>query len=756
MSGFQDSQIRDRAKSDSAELTDAMLGLVSLLAPGGKGPGGSQSTATRSLNALQEICRFYGVRWDEDAEAQARAVAGESALSTGLPAAAATSPVSAFTLSDSLLDEWLERLLRPSGVMRRSVRPTDKWYKDASGAMLCEVKSGGHVALLPTLRGDRFYDYEQQRTVNVDAKTAELLGGEAICFYRPLPNRTEGLKGIAAFLWARTEKADFLPVVLAIVLAALVGMIVAYANEFLFSRVVPSGQLSELAAVAALLIGASVSLFLISVVKGLAEARISTKLGIVMDSAVFGKLINMPSGFFRSFSSGDLANRVGLLKATPQFLSQAVFTVTLGVVFALVYTLQIITIAPALAGPAAIAIALQFAVGRANVRLAQAVTRKKLPVANKTSALVYSLFAGIQKIRLSGAEKRAFARWARLYREQAAYDYNPPLLLRIMPALNVAAALLGSLLLYGFAAGFGVDVSHYFASMTAFGQAAAALLPVAVILANIASLGPILEVAKPLLQEPAELDTSREIVGRLGGALRIEGISFRYAQDAPWILNDFSLNIRRGEYVALVGKTGCGKSTLVKLLLGFEKPQLGAIYYDEKDIDRIDLRSLRRNLGVVLQTGTLFQESIFSNITISAPGLSLKEAWEAAEMAGVAEDIRAMPMGMRTVVSEGSGGLSGGQRQRIMIARAIASKPGVLIFDEATSALDNIAQRQVSASLASLRSTRIVVAHRLSTIKEADRIVVLDGGSVVEDGSYDELIAQDGLFADLVRRQQLE
>lgn len=208
--------------------------------------------------------------------------------------------------------------------------------------------------------------------------------------------------------------------------------------------------------------------------------------------------------------------------------------------------------------------------------------------------------------------------------------------------------------------------------------------------------------------------------------------------------------------MAIVGKTGCGKSTLMRLMLGFEKPQRGAVYFDGKDIASMDLKSLRRNIGVVMQSGKLFQGDIFSNITISAPQLTLDDAWEAARMAGMEEDIRQMPMGMNTLISEGQGGISGGQRQRLMIARAIAPKPKILMFDEATSALDNITQKTVSESLDGLKCTRIVIAHRLSTIRHCDRILVLDQGKIVEDGSYEELLEKKGFFSELVERQRVE
>jgi ABC-type bacteriocin/lantibiotic exporter with double-glycine peptidase domain len=271
-----------------------------------------------------------------------------------------------------------------------------------------------------------------------------------------------------------------------------------------------------------------------------------------------------------------------------------------------------------------------------------------------------------------------------------------------------------------------------------------------------AQIKPILEMAKPLLDAKPEAAQEREMVASLSGGIELNHVMFRYNESLPYVVNDMSLQIKPGEYIAIVGRTGCGKSTLMRLLLGFETPEKGAIYYDKKDLTKLDLPSLRRRIGTVTQDGGLFEGDIFSNITLSAPQLTLDEAWEAAEMAGIADDIRQMPMGMNTVLGEGQGGISGGQRQRLMIARAIAPKPKILMFDEATSALDNITQRQVTDALAGLKCTRLVIAHRLSTIKNCDRILVLDKGRIMEEGTYEQLIEKGGLFAELVARQRLD
>jgi len=273
---------------------------------------------------------------------------------------------------------------------------------------------------------------------------------------------------------------------------------------------------------------------------------------------------------------------------------------------------------------------------------------------------------------------------------------------------------------------------------------------------SVASIRPVLEMAEPILKAEPEVAAEKLPVDRVSGHIEMRHITFRYDEDSPYVLNDLSLNINAGEYVAIVGRTGCGKSTLVRLLLGFEKPEKGAVLYDQHDLNSVDPRSLRKHIGVVIQNGQLFQGDIFSNIAISAPQLTLEEAWEAAETAGIAQDIRDMPMGMQTMISEGQGGISGGQKQRLMIARAIAPKPRILIFDEATSALDNKTQRQVSDALDRMGCTRVVIAHRLSTIRNCDRILVMDKGAIIEEGSYEALIKENGYFADLVARQRLD
>ena len=494
---------------------------------------------------------------------------------------------------------------------------------------------------------------------------------------------------------------------------------------------------------------------LFSVCRELAMTRLEIKVSLSVEAAMMMRLMSLPAAFFRAFSAGELANRSGAVNRLCTLLLGGLFSFGTTAMFSLLYINQIFVFAPALAKPAVLTLLAMAAVTVLTALVQTKVTRACMQNRARESGLTYALISGVQKIKLSGAEKRAFSRWAKVYAEGAALEYDPPLFLKISSAITLAVSLAGTLALYFFAVQSGVSPSAYLAFSAAYGAMTGAFRAFADLASVLAEIRPLLEMAEPIFQEEPEMAEEKEILTRLSGSIEMANVSFRYNDTLPYIIDHLNLKVKAGEYLAVVGRTGCGKSTLVRLLLGFETPEKGAVYHDRKDSRCLDLRSLRRKMGVVTQDGSLFQGDIYSNITVSAPQLTLDEAWEAAELAGIADDIRAMPMGMHTVVAEGQGGISGGQKQRLLIARAIAPKPKILLFDEASSALDNKTQKQVSDALDNLNCTRIVIAHRLSTIKNCDRILVLDGGRIAEEGSYDELMEKNGIFAGLVARQRL-
>ena len=578
---------------------------------------------------------------------------------------------------------------------------------------------------------------------------------EALAFYKPFPMTKMGISTLWKYILETLYPSDYLMMGLASLAVILVGLLIPRISNLIFARVLPTGNMRLFVAALIFMLSVSVSSLLFQAVSNLVTSRIDIKLSLAVEAATMMRVLSLPADFFRNYSAGELSSRAGRMNSLCDMLVSTVFSTGLTSVFYLVYITQIFAFTPSLAVPALVTIVVTVMFTLISSLAQTGISQKQMELAGKEDGMTYALISGVQKIRLSGAEKRAFARWGNLYAEEASLLYDPPVFLKINSVINTGISLFGTIVLYYIAIQSNVSVADYYTFDTAYGMVSGAFSSLAGIALTIAQIRPALEMVRPIFNAVPEISENKQVLERISGEIELNNVSFRYTENMPFVLDDLSLKIHPGEYVAIVGKTGCGKSTLIRLLLGFEKPQKGAIYYDEKDLERIDLKSLRRKIGVVMQNGKLFQGEIYSNIVISAPWLTQEDAWEAAELAGIAEDIRKMPMGMNTVISEGAGGISGGQKQRLMIARAIAPKPEILLFDEATSALDNLTQKQVSEALDHLHCTRIVIAHRLSTIQNCDRILVLDHGKIIEDGTYEELIEKKGFFAELVARQTL-
>ena len=654
------------------------------------------------------------------------------------------------------LHDRLDYLLSSTGVLYREVRLKPGWRIDAMGPMIGSLQDGTVIAMLPQEMGGYAYvDPKSGRRVHIGASEERQISDEALCFYRPLPMRAMDLNDLLTYMSNCITIRDLVNFGLAAAAITLVGMLTPKLNYLLTGTVVQTGSMQLLQAVMAFLLCVTIGNFLLSIIRSLLLSRIRFSLSVNVGAATMMRLMSLPASFFKKYSAGELNQYIGYMDSLCTTIVDSVFSTAVTGVFSLVYLTQIFTFAPSLVWPSLIVTLLTLAVSMCSALVQMHIDEEKMVYTAKERGLVYSLITGIQKIRLSGAENRAFVKWSQLYTKSAELTYNPPAIIRLSGVLTTAISLTGTAIMYFVAVKSGVSVSQYYAFNTAYGYISSAFSALTSMALSAASIRPVIDLIRPLLEATPESADAKETVTRLTGSIELSHVTFGYDPDSKPIFEDFSLRIPARQYVAIVGKSGCGKSTLVRLLLGFEKPQRGVIYYDRKDMQQLDIRSLRRQIGTVMQDGRLFSGSIFENIVISAPTLSLSEAWEAAEVAGIADDIRDMPMGMNTVLQEGGGTVSGGQRQRLMIARAIAPKPKILIFDEATSALDNITQRRVSEALDAMKCTRIVIAHRLSTIRHCDRILVIDGGKIAEDGTYEQLMAKQGIFAELVERQQL-
>lgn len=648
----------------------------------------------------------------------------------------------------------LEYMLNRSGIMRRRVELEGKWWKDTTGALLGSTKNGDVTAILPVFpSGYRFFDAEIGKWVKVNDRTEKKLEKDAFCFYRALPAKKLNLLDLGLFILRGITASDILMILGASLLVSLLGLFTPFMNKQIFDSVIPSGTKSDVFPVAGLLVGAALGSALFGITRSLVLMRLRDKINLSVQAAAMIRIFSLPMTFFKDYSSGELSSRAMSINQLSAMMSDTVMTTGLSALFSFVYIFQMGSFAPALVVPGLLVIALMCVFTVLTGLIQKKNSQKDMKLSAKLNGLVFGLFNGLQKVKLAGAEKRAFAKWAEEYKPLGRINYSPPLFLRLNSAVSAALTLGGTLLLYYFAGLQKISQSDYIAFSTAYGAVSGAVMSLAGTAVTLANIKPLLDMVEPIFKAVPETDESKKAVASLSGNIEMSNVTFRYTEDGPVILDNISLRINPGEYIAIVGKSGCGKSTLMRILLGFEKPESGAVYYDGNDLQTLNVRSVRQNIGVCLQNGKLFSGDIFSNIIITAPMSTLDDAWRAARMAGLEDDIKTMPMGMNTLISEGSGGISGGQRQRILIARALASNPGILFFDEATSALDNITQKHVTESLAGLGCTRVVIAHRLSTVKDCDRIIVLDQGKIAEEGSYNELMQKKGLFYEFAERQ---
>lgn len=547
---------------------------------------------------------------------------------------------------------------------------------------------------------------------------------------------------------------DFFWLTITGVLGGLLALAMPLSIGFLVDDILPNAQTDLLSQLALFILTAVLTISALGFVRALAFIRISTRASHALQSALMERLLHLPTNFFRQYAAADLAQRLLGIARLMRAVTAAIQTALLGWLFGLFsYTLLFwISLPLALLASVLVFVAFTFCTVLNIWRLRQArqISQLEGSMANR----VFQLLNGINKIRTAGAEQRVFALWASDFAQQKQWHFHTRRIGNILTVFDAAYGVLCLLLLFGAVKIYtpALSTGSFLIFHAAFLQFFVSSLAMAHAISNVAAMIPLYERARPILQALPEQCGAQTDPGELSGAIEISHLRFRYHVDGPLILDDVSISILPGQFIAIVGPSGAGKSTLLRCLLGFDQALSGAVYYDDQNLAGLDVLAVRRQMGVVLQRGKLMPGTIFSNI-IGAAKLSLDDAWEAARMAGLESDIAAMPMGMHSVVTDNGGTLSGGQKQRLLIARAIARKPRIVLLDEATSALDNQTQSIVAHSIAQLSATRIVIAHRLSTVIQVDQIFYLESGKLIESGSYAELMAQDGAFAALAKRQ---
>ncbi len=648
----------------------------------------------------------------------------------------------------------LERFGSASGFRFRPIALESGWWEEEGPSFLAiEAASELPRAVVWRRRRWRMIDPQTQAETAINQASAAALLPRGYMIYPVLPEHVT-MRDIWRFT-AFGARGDIARLMVGAGAAVISSLLVPVTTGAVLGFAVPDGRTSLVADMMILLVAASIGNVGFQVVRAVAMTRLGSYIDRRLQPAIWDRVMRLRTSFFRGYSVGDLTLRILGIDTIRRIFAGQTLNALIGGIFSvanlgimLVYDVSLAAFA---VGYTLVAAAFLFFLGRKKMELDRRVLERKGVV----TGLLMEILGGVAKLRVAAAELRAFSRWSSAFAEQRAIDGRSGLVGSWQIIASTTLPIVGTLCVFAIAGGDHlVEVAAFAAFNSAFAQFTGAILNLTTSLNQAIAAVPLFARIRPVFEAPLEVDNRRIDPGLLGGHVAVRNLSFRYTKDGPWTLEGIDFEARPGESVAIVGASGSGKSTLLRLLLGFETPERGGVYYDDKDLETLDLRRVRGQIGTVLETAGLVPGTIFENIAGSAP-MGRDQVMEATRLAGLDADIAAMPLGLDTLVTEGGSQLSGGQRQRVMIARALVSRPRLIFFDQATSALDNRTQAIVGESVAAMNATRIIIAHRLSTIRSADRIVVLENGRIAETGTYDELVGHEGAFRRLVQRQLL-
>lgn len=650
--------------------------------------------------------------------------------------------------------EMLDLMLDPLGVIYDVVDMTDPDWLNRTQYMLAFSEDGEPVMLSPAVKG---YTYYFPINGSVGMVSSIKLQPVAYAIFRPIRLKNANMLSLAGYVLSLVSIRDVLVIAAAALLTSVLGMVTPKMNQVVLDQIVPMGTAgySILFRSLGLFLTAGIVKTAISAGRTLFLGKMRVRISSEAQSAVMSKVLLLPQKFFMGASAGKLSKQISNARILSEQMINFILGASLTAVFSLVYIPQMASFSTLMLIPAVVILVIKSAYTLIAGRFYAQNERNRQEAEMDQRAFMYTALKGIQRIKESGAEKRIYAQWTRKYQSVLACDLDQPVVLKLEDVSIGFLSSLGTVILLSLIVPGGIAKADYIAFTSAFGLISSAVTDLMDAQRKILLMRPMMAQLKGILDTDPEDDETRTILRKIKGDIRIEDVSFAYDDSSFGTLDDVSLHIRPGEKIAIVGESGCGKSTLLKLILGTIRPSSGGIFIDGKPLDTIHLRAFRRNIGTVFQLSKVMPGTILSNITFCPHPVSREEAEEAAAKADIAETIESLPLGYDTEISDSnSGGFSGGQRQRLLLARAFASKPSIMILDEATSALDNISQSKVLKSVYAEKCTVIMVAHRLSTVRGCDRIVLLKDGRIAEEGKFDELMDLKGEFYELMRRQE--
>ncbi len=654
----------------------------------------------------------------------------------------------------------VDAVVAASGMMAWRVGLVGRWWTAVTGPLVIRTGSGP-AAVISGPHSDDVVDAVTRRTRRLDRRSARDASGPAVALARELPAYSRWWRLV---VWSLGRRRSDVWLLLALgLVGGIAGLLLPLATGAIFESAVPSGDADRVAAILVAFFIGSAGAAVLMLARGLLVVRIRDRSDSVLAPAVMAHVLRLRAAFFRSRTTGDVVNRALSVDAARHQVDDTVLAMLVTAAFGLVNLFYLIAADPAIGMVCAVATAVAVGVSATVELRTRSLLPRVLEARSRSDATLLGLLGSLVSWRVAGAEDRALARWATDQGESTSALHARLRAITLTGPVNVAAPLLvvvvficavillpGVKLQPGSTSAPGVFLALY----AAVAQLALAMMALSTQLVALSELGPVLARLQPVIAEPRERTGPTQPSGRLTGAMALSQVVFGYRRDQPALLDGLSLSIEPGEFVAVVGPSGGGKSTLMRLLLGFEEPWDGSVSFDGRDLAGLDPGSVRRQLGVVLQASRPLGVTVRECVT-GPRRMDDDAVWSLLEEAGLGDDVRQMPDALDAPVGDHGLLLSGGQRQRLMIAGALAGHPRVLLLDEATSALDNVTQAVVMRTILSYPATRLVVAHRMTTVKGADRVVVVADGRIVEEGTPATLLAAGGLFTRLAQRQQV-
>lgn len=659
------------------------------------------------------------------------------------------------------LESMLEQQMDPVGVMYRHSDDLARETADHTQVVLAFDQDGEPVTLYPTLIGYHCFHPATSKTSYCSRHfISTLKADDCYVFTQPMKIYNSIVFTFIINVLRYLTPYDVFDLLVAASVSTYLGLQLPKINSWIYKVFLknPDGQIGRLQLMLGVYLSIGICRIVINTLKAVRLNRVKNRVSLRVQAIVMARILDLPRSFFSSNSSGKISKRISQCNNMTNTIINIFMDALLNFSFSGAYLAQMHTLSPELFAPATVFLLIRLSFSVYTALLSMFIDRRSISLSMETDSFFYSVIKGIIKIKSIGVEKTVYAKWADMYQKMLHNIYHQPFLLRHSGQLSSLLATVTTLTLMSTTALTGLSQEDYMVFTSSFAMFSSVVDTLTSMMTSAFRISTIAESIKPIFTTETMHQQRTEYVRSIHGNIEVDNVNFAYDADQIGCLRGVSLQIKAGEKIAIVGESGCGKSTLLKIIMGMEVPDSGTVLYDDKNINDLNMSSLRQKIGSVFQFSKLFPGTIYDNVTFGCfEDVPEEKVWDALRKACIADYVAEQPLQLNTEVSESNScGFSGGQRQRLLIARALLRNPSVLVLDEATSALDNITQKQVLDNVLNLNSTVIMVAHRLSTVMQFDRIIMLKDGNIVESGSYDELMAENGLFAELVAKQVVE